>query len=212
MKSISLCLFVVISYCLTIEVAFAQDAPEEPGLTTPPKYRKSWWGDLGFGWGGQGNAFNFSMSYEVARRRMITLRYAETVTKRHCDEIAIIFPLSNPLGKSARSYEIAYGFLHKNNYRIMNFTFGISSLTIEEAGGTEPPPQSIPGLFYSNCPADYKTTEKTTVGLSVMGQFMPSLRWGGLGVAPYLNINPENVFASLTVNFAFGRIRPREIL
>jgi hypothetical protein len=176
---------------------------------TPAKYRKSFWGDLGLGWGGAGNAFNISLSYEIVPRRFLSMRYLNTLSSKQCEEVVIFIPAPASLGTDTHAFEVAYGFLKKNRYSLSSISFGISYVTVQESGGTQPPPPAIPGLFYSNCPADYHTTEKNTAGASIMAQFIPCARWGGLGMSTYVNVNSKKVFAMFTINMAFGRMRPR---
>jgi hypothetical protein len=163
--------------------------------------------EMGSGWGGQGSAFNIALSYEVAPNRLLSLRYTDAVTRKHCDEIVLFIPMENPIGRSSYSVEVDYGILSKNNFSVRTLSVGLSYLDLQEAGGTIDPAQNVPILYYSTCPADYNTVSKKTVGISLMAEFVPSLKWGGLGIMSYINLNTEHVFGSVTINMAFGRIR-----
>jgi hypothetical protein len=173
------------------------------------KTKKSYWLDFGFGWGGQGGAFDLGLSYEVTPNRLISLRYSTVFTNEHCDEVVVFFPIESPLGKSAETIDLSYGILRKGKTSFLTLSAGLSYVNIETAGGSMPAGASVPGVYLSNCPADYAAESKSTVGLALRAQFIPSWRWGGVGISPYLNVNPEYTFGSITISLALGRMRPR---
>ena len=177
--------------------------------TAPIKIKKSFWFDLGLGWGGQGTAYDLGFSYEVAPNRLMSLHYSGVATNKHCDEIAFFIPIESPMGKSAESVELSYGILRKGKVSLFTISAGLSYVNVETAGGSGPTASSVPLFYYTNCPANYSVEHEGTVGLALRAQYIPSWLWGGLGISPYLNLNPKYTFGSVTVNLAFGRMRPR---
>jgi hypothetical protein len=178
----------------------------------PLKQKNSFWFDLGVGWGGQGTALNLGASLQVKPKSFVTLRYADVSTNEYCNEIALFIPISNPLGRTAESLEFSYGALKKGRHHIMTMSVGLAYVNIKDAGGDEDPVGGSGGIFYySYCPADYHVESTKTMGLVLQGQFIPCARWGGIGINPYININPEYVFAALTINMAFGRLRQKNV-
>jgi len=190
---------------LSISELFAQkDVPY-----APVKIKKSFWFDMGLGWGGQGTAYDLGFSYEVAPNRLMSLHYSGVATNKHCDEIAIIIPIESPMGKSAESVELSYGLLRKGRVSLFTISGGLSYVNVETAGGSGPSASSVPLFYYTNCPANYSVEHQGTMGLALRAQYIPSWLWGGLGISPYLNLNPKYTFGSVTINLAFGRMRPR---
>jgi hypothetical protein len=172
--------------------------------------RKSYWFDIGLGWGGQGSAFDIGLSFEVRPKRIISLRYSSVVTNQRCYDYLLFVPIADyPLGEDADAYELSYGMLKKGKAGIMTFSAGLSYLKIQSGTGDGPPVGFDYILGGSSRPVDYKLAKYNTVGLALRAQFIPSLRWGGLGVSPYLNINPRYTFGSITFQLAIGRIRPK---
>jgi hypothetical protein len=172
--------------------------------------KKSYWLDLGVGWGGQGNTFDIGLSYEVKPRRIISFHYTSVVTDRRCYDYFFFIPVADyPLGEDADAYDISYGVLKKGKAGIMTFSAGLSYVKIESGTGNGPP-IGFDYLFSgSSRPVDYELQKYSTVGLALRAQFIPSLRWGGLGISPYLNLNPKYTFGSLTIQLAPGRLRPK---
>src|SRR4030095_4322564 len=79
----------------------------------PVKIKKSYWFDLGLGWGGQGTAFDLGFSYEVSPKRLMSLHYSGVATNCHCDEVVLFLPIENPMGKSAETVDVSYGIMRK---------------------------------------------------------------------------------------------------
>lgn len=205
MKNHKTYLFTLLFAGVCMKLAFAQ-ADETMDTRF---YKKSYWFDLGPGWGGQGAAFTIGFSYEIKANRFLSLRYSPVWTNDHCDEIALLIPFENPLGKSAEPVEISYGIIRKGKVSLQTLSAGLSYVKIETAEGSGPSTQNIPLLYYTNCPDNYATKNESTIGLVLRAQFIPSVRWGGIGISPYLNISPKYTFGSFTFNVALGRIRPR---
>jgi hypothetical protein len=173
--------------------------------------RKSYWMDVGLGWGGQGSGFDIGLSLEIVPKRILSIRYSSVFTKnRYYDYSFTIRTADYPAGDDAHSYEVSYGSVRKGKSWIMTLTAGLSLVRIETGSGNGPPIGFDSELFGSDRPVDYVLEKKTTAGIALRAQFIPSLRWGGLGISPYININPSYTFASLTIQLALGRIRPRD--
>jgi hypothetical protein len=199
MKQFVLCVLV---FCC--HTAISQDDSSQK-----THYKKSYWFDVGFGWGGQGSALNFGLSLQVAPKRLISVHYSQVYTRHRCHDYAVGVEIADyPLGEDAGAWELAYGFFKKGKYSIVTASAGLSLIRIES--GTPTGPVLDPSLFGSSCPADYYIEEKRAVGIALRAQFIPSLRWGGLGLSPYLQLNGKYTFASLTVQLALGRLRPGE--
>jgi hypothetical protein len=178
--------------------------------TVKLRYKKSYWVDIGQGWGGKGSAFNIGISYEIKSRRFISLRYANVITNNRCTDYFLFIPVqSNPLGNDGHSYELSYGTLKKGKAGVINFSAGISFVQIQTGKGSGPTTGFPIIIAGSTCPSDYTLKEKNTIGLTMRGQFIPCVRWGGVGISPYLNINPRYTFASLTFQLALGRLKPK---
>lgn len=190
---------------LSLSDAFAQNDV----ATAPIKIKKSFWFDLGLGWGGQGTAFDLGFSYEVTPNRLMSLHYSGVATNDHCEEAVFLFPIQNPMGKSAETVDLSYGFLRKGKVSLFTMSAGLSYVNVETAGGSGPTGSGVFIIYYTTCPANYTAEHEGTVGLALRAQYIPSWRWGGLGISPYLNLNPKYTFGSVTVNLAFGRMRPR---
>jgi hypothetical protein len=172
--------------------------------------KKSYWFDVGLGWGGQGSAFNLGLSYEIVPKRIISLHYSGVVTNHRCYDYVFFFPIADyPLGEDADAYEITYGVLKKGKAGIMNFSAGLSYVKIQSGGGDGPPIGFDFILTGSSRPVDYKLAKYNTVGLALRAQFIPSIRWGGFGISPYVNINRRYTFASISFQLALGRIKPK---
>lgn len=175
--------------------------------------KRSYWCDLGSGWGGQGTAFNIGFSYEITPKRIMSIHYSGVITRHRYYDYFLFFPTTSyPSGEDAEAFEITYGFLKKGKAGIMNFSAGLSSVKIQSGTGKAPPirQNGLVALFFgSNLPADYELRESTTIGLALRAQFIPSLRWAGLGISPYVNINPDYTFASISFQLLLGRIRPK---
>jgi hypothetical protein len=175
----------------------------------PDPYKKSFWFDLGLGWGGQGGAANVGFSYEMIPGRIISIHYSPVWTNDHCDEVVLFFPIENPLGKRADALEISYGIVKKRKVSMLTLSAGLSYVKVETSEGSGPSTQGIPILYQTGCPDNYTVKDESTIGLALRAQFIPSIRWGGIGISPYLNINPKYTFASFTINAALGRMKPR---
>jgi hypothetical protein len=147
-------------------------------------------------------------SYEVSPRRLLSLRYSGVATNDHCEEVVVFLPIESPLGKSADAIDLSYGILRKGRISLFTLSAGVSYVNFETADGSAPPAPALP-LYFSNCPEDYAVKNEGTVGLALRGEFIPSWRWGGVGISPYLNVNPKYIFGSVTFNLVFGRLRPR---
>ncbi len=173
------------------------------------RYKKSYWFDLGLGWGGQGGAANIGFSYEMIPGRFISIHYSGVWTNDHCHEAVLFFPIENPLGKSADSFEISYGIIKKRKVSMLTLSAGLSYINAETGEGSGVSTQGIPILYYTNCPDNYNVKNESTVGLALRVQFIPAIRWAGIGISPYLNINPKYAFGSVTINVALGRVKPR---
>jgi hypothetical protein len=172
--------------------------------------RKSYWFDIGLGWGGQGSAFDIGLSFELRPKRIISFHYSSVVTNQRCYDYLFFVPIADyPLGTDADAYDISYGMVKKGKAGIMTFSAGLSYVKIESGTGDGPQIGFDYVFTGSSRPVDYKLAKDNTLGLVLRGQLIPSLRWGGLGVSPYLNINPKYTFGSITVQLAIGRIRPK---
>jgi hypothetical protein len=193
-------------------LSICQLLPAQPDTTGKPVTKKSYWLDVGLGWGGQGTALDIGLSYEFIPRRMISVRYSGVMTNdRYYDYLFLIPLASYPAGEDADAYEITYGVLTKGKAGMMNFSAGLSYVKVQSGSGNAPPIGFDLIFTGSTVPGDYELTTSRTVGLALRAQFIPSLRWAGLGISPYLNINPEYAFGSITFQLALGRIRPRVI-
>ena len=202
--------FALIGMITTFMLSSHSELVAQNDVTNAPiKLKKSFWFDMGLGWGGQGTAYDLGISYEVTPNRLISLHYTGVATNKHCDEIAIFIPIESPMGKSAESVELSYGFLRKGKVSLYTFSAGLSYVNVETAGGSGPTASNVGLFYYTNCPANYSVETKGTVGLALRGQYIPAWLWGGLGISPYLNLNSKYTFSSVTVNLAFGRMRPR---
>lgn len=170
----------------------------------------SYWVDLGLGWGGQGHALDIGFSYEVVPQRILSLRYTGVRTsKRFYDYLFYIPIASYPLGKDASAVEITYGMLIKGNEGIVSFSVGLSLVKVQSGTSERYSGGYDLILLSSDVPDDYQFDESSTVGLVVRAQFMPSLRWGGIGISPCININPKYTFAGVTIQLAFGKMREK---
>jgi hypothetical protein len=165
--------------------------------------------DIGVGWAGQGEGFDIGVSVQVSPKTFISARYSMEFTNDRCYEYILFFPLEeHPLGYDADSYEFSYGGISKHKAGIMTLSAGISIVKIHRGSGEgDPAPASLAG---STCPENYKMITETTVGILLRGQLIPSFRWIGLGLSPYLNINTKQTFGGITFQLGLGRIRPRE--
>jgi hypothetical protein len=177
---------------------------------------KSYWFDLGLGWGGQGNGFDIGFTYEVAPARIMSLRYSGVRTSARFYDYAFLFPVANyPDGEDAGAVELTYGFLKKGKAGLMNFSAGLSVVRIHSGISHGPSGGYDIILFSSDLPADYRLEEIASIGLVLRAQIIPSFRWGGLGLSPSVNINPDYTFAALTIQLALGKMRakqPRRLL
>jgi hypothetical protein len=208
MKNFALIGMISAIMLLSISELFAQD---DVANAVPIKMKKSYWFDLGLGWGGQGNAFDLGFSYEVTPNRLMSFHYSGVATNDCCEEVAFFIPIENPIGKSAETVEVSYGILRKGKISLFTISAGLSYVNVETAGGSGPVASGVPVLYYTTCPANYSAENEGTMGLALRAQYIPSWRWGGLGVSPYLNLNPKYTFGSVTINLAFGRMRPRNV-
>jgi hypothetical protein len=191
---------------LASQILFAQSDSSKTART-----RKSYWVDAGLGWGGQGSAFDIGFSFEITPKRILSLRYSSVFTSsRYYDYSFMIRTADYPAGNDGHAYEVSYGSLRKGRAGIITFSGGLSFVQIEHGSGSGPPIGFDVLLFGSDRPVDYKLEKKNTVGLALRAQFIPSLRWGGLGISPYVQLNPAYTFASLTIQLAMGRLRPRD--
>jgi hypothetical protein len=194
---------IIIILLFVMNGAFAQD-------TVAVKYKKSYWFDIGGGWGGEGGGLSLGLSFEHKKNRFLTLRYSDMYTDCRCQEYVLFFPVSDlPLGRDVESVEFDYGLLKKKPWGMLNFSFGLAYMKITEGTGQEDPSPGF--LVGSTCPTDYKVEDNTTVGLVLRAEIMPSLRWGGLGFAPSLHISPQYTYAMFTISMSFGRLRPRNV-
>ena len=174
------------------------------------EYSKSYWFDLGRGWGGQGRAFDMGFSYEVAPQRVMSIRYSNVRTLERFREYFLFFPTANyPSGKDAAALEITYGVFTKGQGGMINFSAGLSLVKIKNGTSQGPPTNYDIIIASSNLPDDYRLEKSTTVGLVMRAQFTPSLHWGGIGISPSVNINPEYTFASMTIHVALGKMREK---
>ena len=205
MKNLALVAMISVIMLLSLSEAFAQ----EDVLYSPGEIKKRYWFDLGLGWGGQGSAFNLGFSYELIQNRLISLRYSGVATNDHCDETVIFIPIESPMGKSADAVELSYGLLRKGRVGLFTFSAGLSYVHLETADGSGPAAPGIPIIYSTSCPANYMVENESTVGLALRAQVLPSWRWGGLGVSPYLNLNPKYTFGAVTINLVLGRMKPR---
>jgi hypothetical protein len=181
----------------------------QPDTTRKHLTKKTYWLDLGLGWGGQGSAIDIGLTYEMVPQRTISVRYSGVVTNHRYYDYLFVIPVANyPGGEDADAYEISYGILGKGKVGIMNLSAGLSLVKIKSGTG-DGPPIGFNVFGGSDRPVDYELTKSNTVGLALRAQFVPSLRWAGLGISPYININPKYTFASMTFQLALGRIKPK---
>lgn len=191
----------IIALLFIISGAIAQD-------TVAVKYKKSLWMDIGGGWGGEGGGISLGLSYEYKKNRFLSLRYSDMLTNCRCEEYFLGINVSDqPLGRDVESVGLNYGFLKKKPWGMVNFSFGLAYMKISEGMGYQDPAPG--GLFASDCPTDYKLETHSTAGVILRGEIMPSLRWGGLGLAPSLHISGKYTYAMFSISMAFGRLRPK---
>ena len=209
MKTIAVIAMISTIMLLSHSEAFAQTAV----AYVPIKIKKSFWFDMGLGWGGQGTAFDLGFSYEVSPNRLMSFHYSGVATNNHCDEgallIPIIIPVENPMGKTAKTLELSYGILRKGKVSLFTMSAGLSYVHLENGEGSGPAAPVVSLFYYTTCPANYTLENQNTMGLALRAQYIPSWLWGGVGISPYLNLNPKYTFGSVTINLAFGRMRPR---
>jgi hypothetical protein len=188
----------------TYQICYAQR-----DTTVNYSHKKSYWCDIGIGWGGQGNSFNVGLSLEITPQRILSIHSSSVLTKSRCHDYLFMIPIADyPLGNDAQSYEITYGLLKKGKAGIMTFSAGLCYVKIEKGTGSG----ALVGydLFGgSTRPVNYHLSTERTVGLALRAQILPSLRSVGLGISPYVIISPEYTFASLTFQLAVGRLKPK---
>jgi hypothetical protein len=92
---------------------------------------------------------------------------------------------------------------------MINFSAGLSLVKIKSGTSKGPATGYDIIILSSNLPDDYRLDESSTIGLVLRAQFTPSLRWGGIGISPSVNINPEYTFASMTIQLALGKMREK---
>lgn len=192
---------IIIALFFIVSGAIAQD-------TVAVNYKKSFWLDIGAGWGGDGGGMSLGLSYEHKSNRFVSLRYSDMYSNCRCTEYVLFFPVSdNPLGHDASSFEFSYGFLNKRPWGMLNFSFGVAYMKISEGTGQEDPSAGF--LVGSTCPSDYELETYSTPGLVLRGEILPSLKWGGIGLAPSLHVGARYTYVMVTINVAFGRLRAR---
>jgi hypothetical protein len=200
MKSFALLLLLITSH-----LCFGQSDSIKSKL-----YKQSYWLDIGGGWAGQGGAFDIGVAFQISAKKFISARFSMETTNNRCVDYVLFLPLDeHPLGYDADSYEFSYGGIRKGKTGIMTFSAGIAILKIHRGSGEGPPAPSVI-LAGSTCPENYKMTTETSFGIVLRTQFMPSIRWAGFGVSPFLNINTKQTFGGITLQLGLGRIRPRE--
>jgi hypothetical protein len=188
----------------TFQIVYAQ-----PDSTRKQSPKKSYWLDIGLGWYGQGNAFDIGVSYEVAPKRIISFHYSTVVTSHRYYDYLLFIPVANyPSGEDADTYDISYGSVKKGKAGIVTFSAGASLIKIKSGTG-DGPEIGFDWIGGSTRPVDYKLEKNNTVGLALRAQFIPSIRWAGIGISPYININPKYTFGSLTFQLALGRVKPK---
>lgn len=99
--------------------------------------------------------------------------------------------------------------LIKGNEGIVSFSVGLSLVKVQSGTSERYSGGYDLIMLSSDVPDDYQFDESSTVGLVMRAQFMPSLRWGGIGISPYININPKYTFASVTIQVALGKMREK---
>jgi hypothetical protein len=201
-------LLCVLFTCVLSGSAFTQTMDNAQQKT---RYKKSYWFDLGAGWGGQGGAFNMGISYEIVRGKFLSLRYSNVLTNHRCEEYLLFIPVGDhPIGHDADSYELFFGILKKKKYGLMNFSAGLSVVKVGTGTG-DGTAQGTTVIYTSNCPVNYTFNLENTIGISLRAQFLPSIKWVGFGVSPYINVTPKYTYASITFNLALGRLKPKTI-
>ena len=184
--------------------------PAQDDSTRKHGYTHSYWVNVGWGWGGQGRALEIGFSYEVAPKQVLSLRYSGVrASERFYDYFFLIPVASYPSGEDAAAAEITYGLLVKGKAGIISLYAGLSLVKIESGTSDGRTGGYDIIILSSDLPDDYRLNESSTIGFVLGAQFTPSLRWGGIGISPCVNINPEYTFARVTIHLALGKMREK---
>jgi hypothetical protein len=189
LQNVTLNLLIVI--CLFFQrEAFSQE-------NTLPVYAKSYWIDLGPGWSARDFAFTASLNLELEKRLLLTLSYDQASYPTDVAEMASAFtlgliPVAYKPGFDTHSLSLKIGKVIKGNMGLMTFSAGISSVKATE---------------YSSTVALGSTS---AVGASFDIKLIPVVKFIGVALNPFVNINNIHSYGGLTINLALGQLNYRE--
>jgi hypothetical protein len=102
---------------LSLSDAFAQNDV----ATAPIKIKKSFWFDLGLGWGGQGTAYDLGFSYEVAPNRLMSLHYSGSLQISIVTKSLLLFRLRAQWEKVLNQWNFRMVFSEKEGLVFLRF-------------------------------------------------------------------------------------------
>ncbi len=151
-------------------------------------YRRATWLEIGVGWGGQGNAFQVNINKEVKRNLFLSAGFDFTAVQD-------IFNFEDKIESEAVSLNI--GHLHRFENGYLNISLGLSYVKITDFKSTG----AI--LFFGTGDSNISNT----IGLSFRAGIFITTRRIGVGISPFLNINPEFPYGGLTLNISGGILK-----
>jgi hypothetical protein len=159
-----------------------------------PLYAKSYWVDFGPGWSARDFAFTASLNLELVKRFLLTVSYDEASSPTGIDEIVSVFtlgliPVEYKPGFDTHSLSLKIGKVIKGNMGLMTFSVGISSVRATEYSRT------------------VQLGRTSAVGTSFDVKLIPAVKFIGLAINPFININNIHSYGGLTINLALGKLR-----
>lgn len=181
-------LFIVI--CLLFPIAASsQEVPVA-------HYAKSYWVDFGPGWSARDFSFTASLNLELEKRLLLTLSYDQASYPTEIDEIVNafslgLFPVEYKPGFDTRAISLKIGRVIKGKLGLITASAGISSVKATE---------------YSSMVSLGSTS---AVGASFDIKLIPAVKFIGVALNPFVNINKIHSYGGVTINLALGQINYR---
>lgn len=157
------------------------------------QYRKSTWIDFGFGSSSRDRAFTLSLNFELKKQLLLTFSYDNAYYPTTVKEVARAWslgfiPFEYKPGFDTQAVSLKIGKIMKWDWGLFTGSAGISSVTATEYSRTN------------------SIGNTSAIGLSLDIKLIPAVKFAGLALNPFLNINSVQTYGGITIGLALGQL------
>ncbi len=211
MKSIKreMVVLIVLSFSITMLLPTKVLSQEN----SMPSFETSTWIDFGLGRSTRERALLLSFNAELKKRTLLTLSfdrayYPKDYSYRFLSTGATSRDIKD--GFDTKAFNLKLGKLYKRKWGIFSFSAGASIVGATKSILTQKYVDYTYVFFIPIYDPHYETViteeKSSTIGFSMDVRIMPAIKFIGLSVNPFFNLNKIHSYGGLTINLALGKV------